>query len=103
MKRFAILFTLTCGLALVLSAQSAPNIRNPDINSESPDGALITQAAMAESPADRIPPLEQMLSEHADSKYKGYALLQLQQAYLAQQNHAKVIEVGRELLKIVPE
>ena len=103
MKRFAILLTLTCGLALALGAQSAPNIRNPDINSETPDGALITQAAMAEGPADKIPALEQMLAEHPDSKYKGYALLQLQQSYLAQQNQAKVIEVGQKLLEIVPE
>lgn len=102
MKRFAILSTLTCGLVLALAAQSAPNIRNPDIDSETPDGALITQAAMVENAAEKIAPLEQMLAEHPDSKYTGYALLQLQQAYVQQKNHAKVIEVGQKLLEIVP-
>jgi len=103
MKRLTTLPVLALTLALGLGAQEAPNIRSPDINSETPDGALITQAAMSEDVAEKIPALEQMLAEHPDSQYKGYALLQLQQAYLQQQNHAKVIEVGKQLLEIVPE
>lgn len=103
MKRLATHSALTVAAAILLGAQSPPNMRTPDIDAETPDGALITQAAMAEAPADKVPPLEQLLAEHPDSKYKGYALLQLQQAYVQQENHAKVIEVGKQLLEIAPE
>ncbi len=103
MKRYAILCTLIGGLAATGSAQEAANFRSPDINSETPDGALVTSASMAEAPQDKIAAFEQLLSEHPDSQYKGYVLFQLQRTYAEQQNHAKVIEVGKQLLEIAPE
>jgi tetratricopeptide (TPR) repeat protein len=103
MKRYAILCTLIGGLAATGAAQEAADFRSPDINSETPDGALVTSASMAEAPQDKIAAFEQLLSEHPDSKYKGYVLFQLQRTYAEQQNHAKVIAVGKQLLEIAPE
>ena len=56
-------------LVLALGAQSAPNIRKPDIDSESPDGALITQAAMVETAEEKIECVSRMLFYFSTKPY----------------------------------
>ncbi|MBI1356223.1 MAG: hypothetical protein GC160_17920 [Acidobacteria bacterium] len=101
MQRLAYATLIACLSAGLLLAQGV-DIRTVDINSETPDGALLTEAGMAEDPAAKIPPLEKMVAEHPDSPYRGFALFQLQQAYLKQQNNEKVVEIGKKLLEIAP-
>lgn len=97
--------TLALILALTLSATlaaQAPDIRSPDINTSAPDGAMLAEAGIAETAEERIPILESVLVEHPDTKYKGYVLLQLQGAYIQQQQWDKAVETGNALLEIVP-
>lgn len=90
-------------LAAPAFSQEAEDIRAPDINAESPDGALIAEAAASEDDQEKIRILEDFLSQFGESRYKGYALIQLQGAYVRTQQHAKTLEVGKQLLEIVPD
>jgi len=101
MKRLVLTSILALSLAAGLAAQ-APNIRSPDIDTGSPDGAMLAEAGAMETAAERIPILEGAVAEHPDSKYLGYIYLQLQGAYIQQQQYDKAVEVGKKLLEIVP-
>ena len=102
MKRLVVRSILALSLSTGLAAQ-APNIRSPDIDTGSPDGAVLAEAGAMETVAERIPILEGAVEEHPDSKYLGYIYLQLQGAYVQQQQYDKAVEVGRKLLEIVPD
>jgi len=103
MKIVSLALVLCFGLAGLVTAQDLGDIRAPDINAEAPDGALVTEAASAEDPADRVAPLEKLLADFPDSPYRGYAWLQLQGAYVQTQNFEKALEMGEKLLAVVPE
>ncbi len=101
MKRLVGYSIFALCLSTALSAQT-PDIRSPDINTSAPDGAMLAEAGIVETTAERIPILEQAMAEHPDSKYIGYIYLQLQGGYIEQQQYDKAVEIGRKLLEIVP-
>lgn len=103
MTRTCFTLTLALGLAGALLAQEAPNIRNPTIATESPEGKPLVAAGLAESAAERIPILEGYLEQFPDGKLRGYGLFQAQRAYIETQQNDKVVEVGKELLELVPD
>lgn len=103
MLRFSLAFCLILGLAGLSAAQELEDIRAPDINAETPEGELVVEAAAAESVEERIPALEELLEKFPETRYRGYAWLQLQGAYVQTKNHEKAIEVGKKLLELVPE
>ena len=102
MKRFTLSLILSLCLGGVMSAQDAPDIRAPDIDTASPDGALLAEAGIAEEMSEKKPIYEKFLTDFAESKYKGYVLLQLQGIAVQEQDHAKTIDYGNQLLEIVP-
>ena len=102
MKRLAVALLLLCLVGGIVPAQDPIDIRNPAINSESEQGALITQAGMAEDPAEKIKLLETFVSRYPDNAVIGYVYLQLQGFHLPQNNFDKVVEYGTKLLEIVP-
>ena len=79
------------------------NLRNPDINAETEDGGMIAEAAASEDVQERIGILEQFVDRFSESRYIGYALLQLQGGYVQTQQHEKTVEVGKRLLEMAPE
>ena len=93
---------LVLGLAGATFAQDAPNIRNPTINTESAEGKPLVEAGLAESAAERIPILENYLQQFPEGQFRGYGLFQAQRAYMETENNEKVVEVGKELIEIVP-
>ena len=102
MKTFSLALILACCLAGSLLAQDAPDIRAPDIDTASPDGALLAEAGISEDPAERQTIYEKFTGEFGESKYIGYVLLQLQGMAVTNQDHAKTVEYGEKLLTIVP-
>ena len=90
-------------LSLSAAAQNAPNIRGVEIDSQSPEGQVLTAAGVADDAEERIPILEGFLNDFPESQFLGYALLQLQGQYVAQQDWAKAAATGKRLLEMVPE
>ncbi len=103
MTRTCLSLMLALGLAGAALAQDGPNIRNPTINTESPEGKPLVAAGLAESVEERVPILEGYLQEFPEGELRGYGLYQAQRAYVETQQHAKVVEVGEELMGIVPD
>ncbi len=103
MKRTLALATLAFALGGLLAAQEVQDIRAPEINTETPEGQLLVEAGVAEEIEEKIPPLERLVEEFPESKYRGYAYLQLQGAYIEQKQYAKAVEVGAKLLELVPD
>ena len=103
MTRTCLIPTLALALAAAVAAQDGSNIRNPTINSESPEGKVLVEAGLAESAADRIPILERYLNEFPEGELRGYGLFQAQRAYVEAQQTEKVVETGKELIGIVPD
>ena len=100
------LFALALGVTLCSSAafgQAALEIRDVEIDSQSPEGAVLTQAGIAEDAEERIGILEGFLNDYPESTYLGYVLLQLQGLYTQGQNWAQAAAVGERLLAYVPE
>ena len=102
MTRNCLTLMLALGLAGAAYAQEGPNLRNPTINTESPEGKPLVAAGLAESAADRIPILEAYLQDFPDGELRGYGLFQAQKAYVETQQNEKVVEVGKELMQIAP-
>ncbi len=101
MKPFAVLLFATLCAASLLPAQV--NLRNPDINAEADDGALIAEAAISEDVEERIGILERFVEQFPESQYMGYGLLQLQGGYVQTQQHEKTVETGKKLLELAPD
>ena len=94
-------------LALLLSAstlfgQASLEIRNVEIDSQSPEGAVLTEAGIAEEADERIAILEGFLNDYPESTYLGYVLLQLQGLYTQAQRWPDAATVGARLLEYVP-
>ncbi len=95
-------------LAILLCAASALaqeplEIRNVEIDSQSPEGSVLTQAGIAEEAEERIAILQGFLNDFPESTYLGYVLLQLQTLYTQQQNWPQAAVAGERLLQYVPE
>lgn len=100
------LFALALAVSLCSFAafgQATLEIRNVEIDSQSPEGAVLTQAGIAEEAEERIGILEGFLNDYPESTYLGYVLLQLQGLYTQQQNWSQAASVGEKLLAYVPE
>jgi hypothetical protein len=102
MIRTAALFLVLSLLPSGAPAQSGPNIRNPVINTESPEGALIAQAGTSEDPAQKIQFLETFVEKFPSHEAIGYVYFQLHGLYLGQQNFAKSAENGKKVVEIAP-
>lgn len=101
-SRFALLLALlVCASALF--AQATLEIRDVEIDSQSPEGAVLTEAGIAEEADERIAILEGFLNDYPESGYLGYVLLQLQGLYTQTQRWSDAADVGKRLLEYVPE
>jgi tetratricopeptide (TPR) repeat protein len=99
------LFALALAVLVCSSAsfsQEALEIRDVEIDSQSPEGAVLTQAGIAEEEGERIAILEGFLNDFPESTYLGYVLLQLQGLYTQQQNWSQAAVAGERLLQYVP-
>ena len=101
-------YLLALALASILCApaalaQETLEIRNVEIDSQSPEGAVLTEAGIAEEASERTAILEGFLSDFPESTYLGYVLLQLQGLYTQQQDWSKAAAVGQRLLQYVPD
>lgn len=103
MKHMLALIVAVLVGASTVSAQETLEIRDVEIDSQSPEGAVLTEAGIAEEPQERIGILEGFLTDYPDSTYLGYVLLQLQTLYTQQQSWANAAESGQRLLQYVPE
>ncbi len=103
MTRFFHLTLVALLLSIPASAQDTPQIRNVEIDSQSPEGQVLTAAGVADEPEERIPILEGFINDFPESEFLGYALLQLQNLYVGQQDWAKAVATGKRLLQLVPE
>jgi tetratricopeptide (TPR) repeat protein len=101
MKRVAITVSILLGLCGGLLGQQS-SIRNPQIDTETPEGELIAQAGTSEDPAEKIKYLETFVEKYSDNPNVGFVYLQLQGLYAADQSWDKVAEYGAKLLAIVP-
>ena len=95
------LASIACAPAAL--AQETLEIRNVEIDSQSPEGAVLTEAGIAEEASERTAILEGFLSDFPESTYLGYVLLQLQGLYTQQQDWSKAAAVGQRLLQYVPD
>ena len=102
MKHLLVLALAALLCASAASGQPALEIRDVEIDSQSPEGAVLTEAGIAEEAAERIGILEGFLNDYPESTYLGYVLMQLQGLYTQQQNWAQAGEVGKRLLEYVP-
>jgi tetratricopeptide (TPR) repeat protein len=100
MSRLGLIFLLACALPGLLLAQG--DIRNPTVDGQTAEGALITQAGIADDPAEKIKFLETFVEKFSTNVAIGYVYFQLETLYLGQENYDKTVEYGEKLLKIVP-
>lgn len=101
-SRFALLLALlVCASALF--AQATLEIRDVEIDSQSPEGAVLTEAGIAEEADERIAILEGFLNDYPESGYLGYVLLQLQGLYTQTERWPDAARHGERLLEYVPE
>lgn len=101
MKRLAITVSILVALSAGLFGQQ-PSIRNPQIDTETPEGQLIAQAGTSEDPAEKIKFLETFVEKYSDNPNIGFVYLQLQGLYAAGGGWDKVAEYGAKLLAIAP-
>jgi tetratricopeptide (TPR) repeat protein len=102
MIKSAAFFLVLCLLPSGVLAQPAPNIRNPVINTESPEGALLAQAGTSEDPAQKIQFLETFVGKFPNNEAIGYVYFQLHGLYLGQQDFAKSAEYGKKVVALAP-
>lgn len=125
MKHSLVLILVALACASAAFGQAALEIRDVEIDSQSPEGAVLTEAGIAEELDERIGVLEGFLTDFPESTYLGYVLLQLQTLHTqqaqhwmreaakvpdptqaqqtAQQHWADAAEAGQRLLAYVPD
>jgi tetratricopeptide (TPR) repeat protein len=92
--RKLVLTVALCGAAPALIwAQS-----KIEINAETPEGALLTQAGLETDPAKKLALLEECIEKHADKPAVELCYAQSHPLYVAQQNWDKAMDVGEKLL-----
>ncbi len=101
MKRIAALLAVACCAAMICWGQVS--LQAPEINAETEDGAMIAEAASAADTQTKIGILEKFVNQFPDSKYIGYALLQLQNAYVETKQNEKTVEAGKRLIELAPD
>ena len=102
MKSLPLLILAALVCAPLAVAQETLEIRDVEIDSQSPEGAVLTQAGIAEEVPERIGILEGFLNDYPESTYLGYVLLQLQGLYIDQENWGQAATVGERLVQYVP-
>lgn len=102
MNTFLVRLVAFLVLASAAFAQAELEIRDVEIDSQSPEGSVLTQAGIAEEASERIAILEGFLTDFPESTYMGYVLLQLQTLFTQRQDWAKAAEHGGKLLQYVP-
>ena len=102
MSRFLLGLTLLVWLAGASVLAQAPDIRNPSLDTETPEGALITDAAMSEDTDQRLTMYESFIQKYPNDQNIGFVYLQLQSLYLDKEQYDKAAEVGQKLTAIVP-
>jgi tetratricopeptide (TPR) repeat protein len=102
MRRLQTLLTLACLAAAVGWAQEA-DIRNPDLSADTPEAQILTQAATAEDPAQRISIYETYLQKYPSHRDAGYAYWQLTSLYVESQQFDKAAPVAEKLLAAAPK
>ena len=103
MKHPLVLILVALACASAAFGQAALEIRDVEIDSQSPEGAVLTEAGIAEEVEERIGLLEGFLTDFPESTYLGYVLLQLQTLYTQQQRWDVAAEAGKRLLAYVPD
>ncbi len=106
MKFLRSLFVPMLSIALLSSmalAQETLEIRDVEIDSQSPEGSVLTQAGIAEEASERIAILEGFLNDFPESTYLGYVLFQLQGLYTQGQRWDQAVTAGERLLRYVPQ
>lgn len=83
-------------------AQAEVEIRDIEIDSQSPEGSVLTEAGVAEEAEERIGILESFLADFPESTYLGYVLYQLQRLHTQHQAWSNAVAVGERLLQYVP-
>jgi tetratricopeptide (TPR) repeat protein len=101
MRKSLNVLMMTCLLLGAARAQ-APDIRNPDIG-DNPQGQMLTDAGIADDPAQKIAILTSFTEKFPDDPNIGYAYLQLQGLFLDAKQFDKAGAVSEKLLKIVPD
>lgn len=101
MTRLPALLLMCLLLTNLASAQG--DIRDPAINTETEEGALISQAAQTEDDGTRTKLMETFVEKFSGHGAIGYVYLQLQGLHLAAGDFDKTIEYGKKLLAMVPE
>ena len=99
----ALVLAMFVGASVTPAQDAAMELRNVEIDAQSPEGSVLTQAGLAEDEADRIGILEGFRNDYPESTYRGYVLMQLQGLYTRQQNWARAAEIGELLLPYAPE
>ena len=99
----ALMLALLVGVSTASSQEAAMELRNVEIDAQSPEGSVLTQAGLAEDAGERIGILEGFRTDYPESTYIGYVLMQLQGLYTQQQNWARSAEIGALLLPYARE
>jgi tetratricopeptide (TPR) repeat protein len=100
MKRLII---TTLWLALLFAGPGWTQVRNVTINTTSPEGQLLQQAADEKDSSKKIVLLEQFLTQYPNHEAVGYVHLLLQGEYLKTSNWDKSIEHGQAAQAKAPD
>ncbi len=92
------LFVLLALAAMPLQAQR----KTPNINTETPEGALLQKIGQEGDEKAKLGLMEQFTSQHAKSESAGWVLGQMQPIYLKNQQYDKAIEAGEKILAADP-
>ena len=98
-----LMLAILVGVSAASAQEAAMELRNVEIDAQSPEGSVLTQAGLAEDEGERIGILEGFRNDYPESTYRGYVLMQLQGLYTRQQNWARAAEIGKLLLPYAPE
>lgn len=97
------LIITTLWLALLFAAPGWTQVRNITINTTSPEGQLLQQAADEKDSSKKIALLEQFLTQYPNHEAAGYVHLLLQGEYLKVNNWDKSIEHGQKAQAKAPD
>ena len=88
---------------LLLSLNLATAWAQVEINAQTPEGQLLTQASQESDPAKKVALLEEFFGKYPDHETATFAYAQAVPAYVALQNYPKALEAGEKLLAKQPE
>lgn len=103
MIRVFVVVALFAIAALPSFAEDWDPIRDPVVNTETPEGGLIASAGSAEDPGEKIQFLEAFVSDFSENRAIGYVYLQLMGLYGEQGQFDKVVDYGGRILEKFPD